>query len=123
MSHDWSLVTVYDSGKKNSYEELNWANNQQFLISVNSFRQVVGSRMYYLADSTSYTANTLAYLDFDQSGDSRFKTTDQVMSGVSSYGYGVSLSKRITPSNSTVSGRTYNITPSFKVRLTGVTST
>ena len=120
--YDWSPDTVYDSGKKNSYEELNWANNQQFLITGNAFRQVVGSRMYYLADSTSYTANTLAYLDFDQSGDSRFKTTDQVMSGVSSYGYGVSLSK-VTPSNSTVSGRTYNITPSFKVRLTGVTST
>ena len=121
--YSWEPDTVYSNSSKNSYSNVSLSAGLQLFPTTNQHKQVVGSKLYYYADSGSpYSSSELAFIDFDKSGDSRFGTTGLTLGGATSYGYSVNLTKK-TPDNSTVSGRTYNVNPSFKIRLTGVTST
>jgi hypothetical protein len=107
-----------------SYTNVNRSNGVQLFPTQNQGKQVVGSRLYYFSDSASGTPNgRLEYIDFDLVGDSRFVDTGQTFqTNLGQYGYSVNLNKT-TPTSSEISSRTYSISPSFKIRMTGVTST
>lgn len=106
-----------------TYTNVNRSSGVQLWPTHTQGMQVVGSRLYYYSDSASGTpSGRLEYIDFDLSGESRFVDTGQTFGTSGGYGYSVNLNKS-TPSSSTVSSRTYNITPSFKIRMTGITST
>lgn len=121
--YTWEPNTVYSTSKYNSYSNVSLVSGLQLFVTLNAFKQVLGSKLYYYADASSpYSSSTVAFIDFDKSGDARFGTTGLTLNNVTSFGYGLNLAKT-TPDSSTVSGRTYNINPSFKVRMTGITST
>jgi len=121
--YTWEPDTVYTTSKYNSYSNVNLSTGVQLWPNLNAHKQVLGSKLYYYADSGSPYANSeLAFIDFDKTGDARFGTTGLTLGGATAYGYSVNLSKS-TPDATTISGRTYNISPSFKIRMTGITST
>ncbi len=138
MKSDGSMIFLYPQGNDTlrqypfdpttsdtpSYVNVNRSNSAQLFPTQNQGKQVVGSRLYYFSDSGSGTPNgRLEYIDFDLSGDSRFVDTGQTFqTNLGNYGYSVNLNKT-TPTSTEISNRTYSISPSFKIRMTGVTST
>ena len=121
--YTWEPNTVYTTSKYNAYSNVQLSSGQQLFVTLNAFKQVIGSKLYYYADGGSpYSSSTVAFIDFDKSADGRFGTTGFTLNNVTSYGYGLNLAKT-TPDSSTIAGRTYNLNPSFKVRMTGITST
>ena len=106
-----------------TYVNVERSNSAQTFVSHAQGMAVVGSRLYYYSDSASGTpSGRLEYIDFDLSGDSRFVDTGQTFGTSGGYGYSVNLNKT-TPTSTEISNRTYNISPSFQVRMTGITST
>ena len=107
-----------------TYTNVNRSNGVQLWPTHAQGMQVVGSRLYYFSDSASGTPNgRLEYIDFDLSGDSRFVDTGQTFqTNLGNYGYSVNLNKT-TPTSTEISNRTYSISPSFQIRMTGITST
>jgi hypothetical protein len=73
----------------------------------------VGSRVYYVGGSR------LNFVDFET--DTPTQGSVSTSHSYSQYGYDC-WGTEATPDASTISGRTYNITPSLKLRITGVTS-
>jgi len=121
---NWATGTTYGSANASAYTSLVYNGGQQMFVTHSSAKQPVNNRLYYYADSGSpYSQATLAYVDFDKTGNAAWGTTGLTFQNATgSYQYGVNVSKS-TPSASTISGRTYNISPSFKIRMTGITST
>ncbi len=107
-----------------SYQNVNTSNGVQLFPDQAQKKQVLGSRLYYFSDSATGTPNgRLEYIDFDLSGDARFVDTGQTFqTNLGNYGYSVNLNKT-TPTSTEISNRTYNISPSFQIRMTGITST
>ena len=82
-------------------------------------KAAIGSRIYYCT-----TTNELAFIDFETS-----TPTQGVVDGVTIPSSGGDMphdhdtwGAAYTPSSSTISGRTYDVSPSLSLRITGVTS-
>ena len=118
--HYWNYVpgTIYSSGQSGTDRSLN--SGAQLFTTIAGHMQVVKNRIYFYRDQP---AGRLDYYDADiDANETAFKTTNLTLANANSYNYNVNLTK-ITPSNSTISGRTYTMSPSLKLRMTGVTST
>ncbi len=115
---DWVKGTTYSSSISGT--DVSLSSGARIFQGITFNMQVVKNRIYYVSYNNS---NMLDYYDADIAAtDTAYKSTGLTFSGIGSYEYGVNLTK-ITPSNSTISGRTYTHTPSLKLRITGVTST
>ena len=76
----------------------------------------IGSRVYYVSNSSP---RSIRYVDFETNSPTQHIVGDHI---INYNGYDL-WGKEETPDATTVSNRTYNVNPSLKLRITGVTST
>lgn len=89
----------------------------KYMNSYQAAAQAIGSRIYYLNTNLN-----ISYYDFATKENGTITTS--IAGTYGSMPYGADLwGTKITPTSSTVSGRTYNISPSLDIQITGVTST
>ncbi len=112
--YDWSIGDVHTSSI--SYSTMSLSGNSVRFHTSTADMSVFGTELFYLNNDSA----KVAAIDFDPD-----TPTQRVVGSNSHYTtYGVDLTLVIrTPSNSTVSARSYGISPSLKLRVTGVTST
>tara|TARA_R100001460_G_scaffold29009_4_gene57785 strand:- start:842 stop:2131 length:1290 start_codon:yes stop_codon:yes gene_type:complete len=116
--YNWQPDTNYTTTYETSTDRSLSSGAQLFTSQYQHF-PVVKNRLYFI----DYSSGGLHYYDADiDATETAYKDTGLTFSSIGSYGASINLSK-ITPSSSTISGRTYNISPSLKLRMTGVTST
>ena len=112
--YDWNVGDVLTSSV--SYTQMDLSGNTVRFHTNTARHSVFGTKLFYLNNDSA----KVAAIDFDPD-----TPTQSVIGSDAHYTtYGVDLTLVIrTPSNSTVSGRSYGITPTLKLRVTGVTST
>ena len=114
--YDWLPDTDYTAQYETATDR--HAGGGQLWSAVDLHFQVVKNRFYYI----DYSSRNLKYYDADIDANTTAYKDTGLSFASTSYTDSVNLTKT-TPSNSTISSRTYTHTPSLKLRMTGVTST
>ncbi len=113
--YDWNVGDVHTSST--SYTSFTLSGSDEHIASATAAHAVVGSKFYYLNQANT---RVVAAWDFDPDT----PTHSIIGSGLHYDTYGRDLTAVIrTPSSSTISGRSYGVSPSLKLRVTGITST
>ena len=110
---DWNVGDVHTSST--SYSTITGTDNPQYFSTYTANHVVLGTRLYFLSAD-----NKISFCDFEPD------TPEYGVYGSNnfSWGYGSDLGHvKRTPDATTIAGRTYGISPSLKLRMTGVTST
>jgi hypothetical protein len=116
--HYWDFspaTTSFDTNASSNYNQINLSENFK---SYPASHAVIGSKLYYVT-----SGNDVAFVDFEN--DTQFVDSNVTLPtnfvGTNSYGPDI-WGTLTTPSSSDISARTYTMSPSIGVRLTGVTS-
>tara|TARA_R100001443_G_scaffold117148_1_gene140154 strand:+ start:6799 stop:8085 length:1287 start_codon:yes stop_codon:yes gene_type:complete len=112
--YDWEAGTTFASGV--SYTQITPSGNSEIFNARTAKHSVIGTKLYYLNDD----GPKVAAWDFDPN------TPTHSVVGTNNHftTYGADLTAVVrTPSTSTVNARSYGISPSLKLRISGVTST
>jgi hypothetical protein len=112
--YDWSIGDVHTSST--SYSTMSLSGNSVRFHTNTANMSVFGTELFYLNND----GPKVAAIDFDP------ETPTQRVVGSNNHftTYGADLTLVIrTPSTSTINARSYGISPSLKLRITGVTST
>jgi hypothetical protein len=116
--YDWNVGDVHTSSI--SYTQMNLSGNTVRFHTNTARHSVFGTKLFYLNNDSA----KVAAIDFDPDTPTTSANHSVIGSNAHYTTYGVDLTLVIrTPSNSTVSARSYGISPSLKLRVTGVTST
>ena len=113
--YDWTKGTVLTSTESANINSLSLSGNDEELASQQAQCGVIGSRFYYIN-----AHNKLSFIDFEP--DTPTKTVVGTNNITGTYGKDIHQIER-TPSNSTINARSYGVSPSLKLRVTGITST
>ena len=114
--YDWTPTKVFDTPDQSSFSSLTLSGvTQSFNTGTSAQHAVSGSRLYYINNQ-----NYVSFIDFAPDTPTLGEIGSNSMG--TTFGADLSVLKR-TPSNSDISGRSYGVTPSLKLRMTGVTST
>ena len=93
------------------------SNADEHIATATAAHAVVGTKFYYLNQAST---RVVAAWDFDPDT----PTHSIIGSGLHYDTYGRDVTAVIrTPSTSTINARSYGVTPSLKLRVTGITST
>jgi len=112
--YDWNVGDVHTGST--SYTAFSLSGSVEQFATSTAAHSVIGTKFYYLNAQNQYVSS----VDFDPDT----PTVSLVGSNVHYNTYGNDVTAVIrTPSSSTISGRSYNINASLKLRITGVTST
>jgi len=118
--YDWNVGDVLTSSVSYTALDLSGQGNAIRFHTHTARHSVFGTKFYYLNNDSS----KVAAIDFDPDTPTTSANHSAIGSNSHYTTYGVDLTLVIrTPSNSTVSARSYGISPSLKLRVTGVTST
>lgn len=110
---DWAVGQVHTSS--DNYTQIATTGNEVIFNTRLAKHSVHGAKFYYLNNE-----NKVAVWDFDP--DTPVQSVIGTNQHATTYGSDLTLVVR-TPSTSTISGRSYGVTPSLKLRVTGITST
>ena len=111
--YDWSIGDVHTSSI--SYTQIATTGNDVIFNTRQTKHSVHGTKLYYLNND-----NKVAAWDFDP--DTPTQSVIGTNQHATTYGSDLTLVVR-TPSTSTVNARSYGVSPSLKLRVTGITST
>ena len=115
--YDYTFGDVFNtSTNQPTYNEVQLSGNKELIRENAAKHAPIGSRLYYINNDSE----KIAYVDFETDEPTKGVVgTNQITQG---YGNDLTAVER-TPDAATIAGRTYGISPSLKLRMTGVTST
>ena len=111
---DWKVGDIH--GASTPYSTISMTGNTEYFRDYNANHSPVGSKLYYINNDSE----KVAYFDF--APDTPTHTVIGTNQLTAAYGFDLTHVER-TPSASAVAARTYGVSPSLKLRITGVTTT
>lgn len=111
--YDWDIGTVHTSSV--SFSSISLSGSSQNFSSPTNNHTVFNGKLFYLNQN-----NNLCAIDFD--ADTPSQSVISTNTNYTTYGSDVEIAVR-TPTSTQINARSYNVTPSLKLRVTGITST
>ena len=111
--YDWEIGTVHTSSV--SYSSVTLSGSDQIFGSTTAGHTVVNGKLFYLNN-----LDKLSAIDFNP--DTPSQSVISTNTNYNTYGHDVEIAVR-TPTSTQINARSYNVTPSLKLRVTGISST